>query len=49
MLEHLATALTNKFLHAPVSALHQTAAADDAARDRLIATLSRFYTSASDH
>ncbi|MCU0950892.1 MAG: glutamyl-tRNA reductase [Burkholderiaceae bacterium] len=49
VLEHLATALTNKFLHAPVSALHQTAAADDAARDRLIATLSRFYTSASDH
>jgi glutamyl-tRNA reductase len=49
VLEHLSHALTNKFLHAPVSALHQSAGTDDAARDRLIATLSRFYTSSSDN
>jgi glutamyl-tRNA reductase len=44
VLEHLAQALTNKFLHAPVAALHQSAGEDDAARERLIAALSRFYT-----
>jgi glutamyl-tRNA reductase len=48
VLEHLAYALTNKFLHAPVSALHQSAADDDEARARLIAALSRFY-SQTDH
>lgn len=47
VLEQLATALTNKFLHAPVAALHQSAGQDDAVRDRLIATLSRFYSSSS--
>jgi glutamyl-tRNA reductase len=49
VLEHLAAALTNKFLHAPVNALHQAAADDDASRARLIATLSRFYTPSSDN
>jgi glutamyl-tRNA reductase len=49
VLEHLSHALTNKFLHAPVSALHQSAGDEEAARDRLIATLSRFYTSSSDN
>jgi glutamyl-tRNA reductase len=44
VLEHLAYALTNKFLHAPVAALHQSAAEDDEARERLIAALSRFYS-----
>jgi glutamyl-tRNA reductase len=49
VLEQLSHALTNKFLHAPVSALHQSAGEEEAARDRLIATLSRFYTSSSDN
>ena len=49
VLEHLATALTNKFLHAPVNALHQAAADDEASRARLIAALSRFYTPSSDN
>jgi glutamyl-tRNA reductase len=49
VLEHLAAALTNKFLHAPVNALHQAAADDDASRERLIAALSRFYTPSSDN
>jgi glutamyl-tRNA reductase len=49
VLEHLAAALTNKFLHAPVNALHQAAADDDASRARLIAALSRFYTPSSDN
>jgi glutamyl-tRNA reductase len=43
VVEQLSQALTNKFLHAPVAALHQSAADDDEARARLIATLSRFY------
>jgi glutamyl-tRNA reductase len=49
VLEHLAQALTNKFLHAPVSALHQSANDDEAARARLLALLGRFYNSTSDH
>ncbi|HXF47373.1 MAG TPA: glutamyl-tRNA reductase [Burkholderiaceae bacterium] len=43
VLEHLATALTNKFLHSPVAAVHQAADADDAERARLLALLARFY------
>jgi glutamyl-tRNA reductase len=45
VLEQLSVALTNKFLHAPVSALHQAAAAhdNDDERARLVALLSRFY------
>jgi len=44
VLEQLSQALTNKFLHAPVAALHQSAADDDAARARLVDALSHFYT-----
>jgi glutamyl-tRNA reductase len=44
VIEQLAQALTNKFLHAPVSALHQAAGQDEAARAQLIALLSRFYS-----
>ena len=43
VIEQLAQALTNKFLHAPVSALHQAAGQDEASRAQLIALLSRFY------
>jgi glutamyl-tRNA reductase len=44
VIELLAQALTNKFLHAPVSALHQAAGHDDASRAQLIELLSRFYS-----
>jgi glutamyl-tRNA reductase len=44
VLEQLAQALTNKFLHAPISALNQTASQDEASRAQLIALLSRFYS-----
>jgi glutamyl-tRNA reductase len=44
VIEQLAQALTNKFLHAPVSALHQAAGSDEAARAQLVALLSRFYS-----
>ncbi len=44
VIEQLAQALTNKFLHAPVSALHQSAAQDEASRAQLLALLSRFYS-----
>lgn len=43
VLEQLATALTNKFLHSPVAAVHQAADADEAERARLLALLARFY------
>jgi glutamyl-tRNA reductase len=43
VVEQLAQALTNKFLHAPMSALHE-AAGDEAARAQLVALLSRFYS-----
>ncbi len=48
MLEQLSQALTNKFLHAPISALHGTgrsggSAEDEAARAQLAAILARFY------
>jgi glutamyl-tRNA reductase len=50
VLEQLAHSLTNKFLHAPLSALHEAAGDDEAARVRLMATLARFYShSSSDH
>ncbi len=49
VLEQLSQALTNKFLHAPVAALHQASGQDnDDERARLVALLSRFYSS-SDH
>jgi glutamyl-tRNA reductase len=48
VIEHLARALTNKFLHAPVAALHQAGNEDDDDRARLIALLARFYAQA-DH
>jgi len=49
VLEQLSQALTNKFLHAPVAALHQVSGQDsDDERARLVALLSRFYSS-SDH
>jgi len=55
VLEQMSQALTNKFLHAPISALHGTAgghsaggagnsAEDEAARAQLAAILARFYT-----
>jgi glutamyl-tRNA reductase len=44
VIEKLAQALTNKFLHAPVSALHQAAGQDEASRAQLLALLSRFYS-----
>ena len=44
VIEHLAQSLTNKFLHAPFSALHEAAGADEAARAQLVALLSRFYS-----
>jgi glutamyl-tRNA reductase len=44
VIEQLAQALTNKFLHAPVSALHQSAGQDEASRAQLLALLSRFYS-----
>jgi len=44
VIEQLAQALTNKFLHAPVSALHQAAGQDEASRAQLVALLSRFYS-----
>jgi glutamyl-tRNA reductase len=44
VIEQLAQALTNKFLHAPFSALHEAAGTDEAARAQLVALLSRFYS-----
>ena len=44
VLEQLSQALTNKFLHGPVTALHEAADEDEAARARLTALLSRFYS-----
>ena len=44
VLEQLAQALTNKFLHAPFSALHQSSVQDEVSREQLIALLSRFYS-----
>ncbi|HEU0203379.1 MAG TPA: glutamyl-tRNA reductase [Burkholderiaceae bacterium] len=48
VIEQLSLALTNKFLHSPVAALHQTATLDaemgDEERVRLLALLARFYT-----
>jgi glutamyl-tRNA reductase len=48
VIEQLAQALTNKFLHAPVSALHQATSVDGALsedeRARLLAMLARFYS-----
>jgi len=44
VIEQMAQALTNKFLHAPVSALHQSAGQDEATRAQLVALLSRFYS-----
>jgi len=44
VIEQLAQALTNKFLHAPVSALHQSAGQDEASRAQLVSLLSRFYS-----
>jgi len=44
VIEQLAQALTNKFLHAPVSALHHAAGQDEASRAQLVALLSRFYS-----
>ena len=46
VIEHLAQALTNKLLHSPISALHQSADVDDAERGRLLALFSRFYPDA---
>lgn len=43
VLEQLAHALTNKFLHAPLAAAHQAADADEAERTRVLQWLSRFY------
>ena len=44
VIEQLAQALTNKFLHAPVAALHQSSGQDEASRAQLVALLSRFYS-----
>jgi glutamyl-tRNA reductase len=44
VIEQLAQSLTNKFLHAPVSALHQAAGQDETSRAQLITLLSRFYS-----
>ena len=46
VIEHLSQALTNKFLHDPMSALRE--ASEDSERARLQALLARFYSS-SDH
>jgi glutamyl-tRNA reductase len=46
VLEHLSQALTNKLLHSPISALHQSADVDEAERARLLALFSRFYPDA---
>jgi glutamyl-tRNA reductase len=48
VLDHLATALTNKFLHSPVAAVHHAADADEAERARLLALLARFYPRSED-
>ena len=48
VIEQLSQALTNKFLHAPVAALHQAGNEDDDERARVIALLARFYSQA-DH
>ncbi len=46
VLEHLSQSLTNKLLHSPISALHQSGDVDDAERARLLALFSRFYPDA---
>lgn len=45
VLEALATALTNKFLHDPTAALRNSDAETDAERERIAALLGRFYQS----
>jgi len=48
VLEQLSQALTNKFLHAPVAALHEAAGREsDDERARIVALLSRFYASSN--
>lgn len=46
VIEQLSQALTNKFLHAPVAALHQAGNEDDDERARVLALLARFYSQA---
>lgn len=48
VIDQLSQALTNKFLHAPVAALHQAGNKDDDERARVLALLARFYSQA-DH
>jgi len=43
VLEKLSQALTNKFLHAPISVLNEAAAASDEERQRQIEIVARFY------
>jgi glutamyl-tRNA reductase len=43
VLEKLSQALTNKFLHAPISVLNDAAAASDEERLRQIEMVARFY------
>jgi len=45
VLEQLSQALTNKFLHAPISVLNDAAAAPDEERLRQIELMARFYRS----
>jgi glutamyl-tRNA reductase len=44
VLEKLSQALTNKFLHAPISVLNEAAAASDEERQRQIEIVARFYS-----
>jgi glutamyl-tRNA reductase len=46
VIEHLSQALTNKFLHDPMSTLREVA--DDAEQARLQAMLARFYSQSDD-
>jgi glutamyl-tRNA reductase len=43
VLEKLSQALTNKFLHAPISVLNEAAAASDEERQRQVEIVARFY------
>jgi glutamyl-tRNA reductase len=45
VLERLSQALTNKFLHAPISVLNDAAAAPDEERKRQLELVARFYRS----
>jgi glutamyl-tRNA reductase len=49
VLEFLAQALTAKFVHAPIAALHHAGGEDEQSRERLVALIGSFYATPEQH